>query len=113
MGQANEAEFTPLHETELAIVMLLLEGDAHAYGVVAELERRAPERRIYPANLYRRLGDLVKAGVLEEVPVPESADARRRYYRVTALGRRVASADAKRLERVVEEARHLGLLRPS
>jgi DNA-binding PadR family transcriptional regulator len=101
-----------LHDLERAILTLLLEGETHAYRIVAELERRAPEHRIYPANLYRRLGDMADRGLLEEAPVPLDADTRRRrYYRVTALGREVAAAEARRLERVVEEARQLGLLR--
>jgi DNA-binding PadR family transcriptional regulator len=107
-----QGEAGPMHDLELAILMVLLEGDAHAYAIVSELEERAPERRIYPANLYRRLNDMVVAGLLAEVPVPEEADARRRrYYRVTAQGRKAAVAEARRLERVVADARQLGLLR--
>ena len=103
----------PLNDLERAILMVLLEGEAHAYAIVAALERQAPEQRIYPANLYRRVNDMVDAGLLEERPVPAEADARRRrYYRVTALGRRVARVEAERLSRVVEQAKRLGLLRP-
>lgn len=103
-----------LHPLELDILMVLLEADAHAYAIVTELERRQPGQRIYPANLYRRLSDMVEAGLLEEVPVPAEADVRRRrYYRVTAAGRDAARAEVRRLERVVDGARRLGLLRSS
>jgi DNA-binding PadR family transcriptional regulator len=111
-GGSAGTNLRPLHDLELAILMVLLEGDAHAYAIVSELEERAPDRRIYPANLYRRLSDMVDAGYLAEVPVPEEADVRRRrYYRVTTRGRQAARAEAQRLERVVEDARQLGLLR--
>lgn len=103
---------TPLHDLDMAILMVLMEGDAHAYAIVTELEQRVPERRVYPANLYRRLNDMVDAGLLVEVPVPLADDVRRRrYYRVTARGRQAARLEARRLEKVVENARLLGLLR--
>lgn len=103
---------TPLHDLDMAILMVLMEGDAHAYAIVSELEQRVPGRRIYPANLYRRLNDMVDVGLLLEVPVPEEADVRRRrYYRVTARGRQAARLEARRMEKVVENARQLGLLR--
>ncbi|HUF67454.1 MAG TPA: helix-turn-helix transcriptional regulator [Longimicrobiales bacterium] len=112
MADSRGSGSGPLHDLERAILMVLLEVDAHAYGIVAELERRMPERRIYPANLYRRLNDMVDAGLLKEQPAPASADARQRcHYRVTAAGRRAARAEAERLERVVADARRLGLLR--
>jgi DNA-binding PadR family transcriptional regulator len=102
---------TPLHDFELAILMVLMEADAHAYSIVTELENRYPGRRIYAANLYRRLAEMAQSGLLEEAPVPDGADARRRrYYRVTAAGRKVARAEALRLEKLVEGARRIGLL---
>lgn len=108
----DEDRNAPLHDVERAILMVLLEGESHAYGIVSELERRMPSRRIYPANLYRRLNDMVDAGLLEESPLPAGADPRQRcHYRVTAAGRGAARSEAERLERVVEEARRLGLLR--
>jgi DNA-binding PadR family transcriptional regulator len=108
----DDGRSAPLHDLERAILMVLLEGESHAYGIVAELERRMPDRRIYPANLYRRLNDMVDAGLLEEAPLPAEADPRQRcHYRVTAAGHSAARSEAERLERVVEEARRLGLLR--
>lgn len=102
-----------LHSFELAILMLLVEAGepAHAYAIVSDLETRQPGQRIYPANLYRRLGEMVDVGWLEEAPVPADADPRRRrYYGITAEGRRVAKAEAERLARLVDGARRIGLL---
>jgi DNA-binding PadR family transcriptional regulator len=102
---------TPLHPWDLAILVILLEGDAHAYHIVAELERREPERRIYPANLYRRLQVMTESGFLEDLPVPEKDDGRRRrYFRVTSKGRAVAREEIERMERWVGAARQAGLL---
>jgi DNA-binding PadR family transcriptional regulator len=108
----HDKRSAPLHDLERAILMVLLEGESHAYGIVSELERRMPERRIYPANLYRRLNEMVDAGLLEELALPPEAGPRQRCrYGVTQAGRGAARAEAERLERVVEEARRLGLLR--
>ena len=109
---SRATELLPLHAMEFGILLVLLEGDAHAYAIVSELELREPEQHIYPASLYRRLSDMVDAGLLEERPVPLRADARRkRYYRITAFGREVAREEAHRLQRQVQGARRLGLLR--
>lgn len=103
-----------MNPIDLDILLVLLEGDAHAYGIVAALERRRPDARLYPASLYRRLSDLVDAGLLEERPVPEEADPRRRrYYGVTPAGRRAATEEARRLQAVLDGARRLGLLASS
>lgn len=108
---SSPESFLPLHPLELGILVILLEGEAHAYRIVSELERREPAVRIYPANLYRRLREMVSSGLLEEEPVPAEADGRRRrYFRVTVLGRSVARAEALRVQRVLEAARDVGLL---
>lgn len=102
--------FLPLHPVEMQVLLVLVEGEAHAYHIVAEIERRDPAVRVYPANLYRRVRDMAEAGLLEEVPVPAEADARRRrYYAVTELGRAVAREESARLERVLVAARAAGL----
>ncbi len=60
-----------------------------------------------PATLYGTLKKLVDQGLAEEVPEPPSADddQRRRYYRLTGLGRRVCAAEADRLAGLVAIAR--------
>ena len=69
--------------------------------------------RLEPGNLYRTLKELLDLGLIAETdwrPDPGLDDERRRYYRITALGRRVAGAEAARLEELVAEARSRGLL---
>jgi DNA-binding PadR family transcriptional regulator len=64
--------------------------------------------RIEPGNLYRSLRTLLDDGVIEESerrPAPDLDDERRRYYRITPFGRRVAAAETARLEALVREAK--------
>jgi DNA-binding PadR family transcriptional regulator len=64
--------------------------------------------RIEPGNLYRSLRTLLDGGVIEESekrPAPDLDDERRRYYRITPFGRRVAAAETARLEALVAEAK--------
>lgn len=59
---------------------------------------------LYPANLFRRIRDLLGRGALEETAAPEGSDPRRTYVRLTELGRAVARAEARRLHALVSEA---------
>jgi DNA-binding PadR family transcriptional regulator len=102
--------FLPLHALEMHVLLILIEGSSHAYGIVSEIERREPDLRVYPANLYRRLRDMAESGLLEETPVPGVDDARRRrYFQVTPLGHAVAREEAERLGRILATARQAGL----
>lgn len=108
-GQHPRPEpFLPLHPLEFRILLILLEGPSHGYAVVQEIEGREREsRKIYPANLYRRMRDLLAKGLVEDAPHPEGAgsDSRRRYFGVTELGRSVVRAEMERLEELLAEAR--------
>jgi DNA-binding PadR family transcriptional regulator len=68
------------------------------------LERTGGKVRLWPATLYGTLKRLMEAELIEEShsrPDPELDDARRRYYRLTRLGRRVLAAESERLEDLV------------
>jgi len=98
-------EFLPLHPLELRILMLLVEGPSYGTEIVEGIEARDGERaRLYPANLYRRIRDLLGDGLIEDAAAPEGADPRRSYVRITALGREVAGAEARRLQDLVQDA---------
>lgn len=93
--------FLPLHPEAFRILLVLREGPAHGYAVVKMLEAD-PGRpgRVMPANLYRRMRTLLDQELIAEADPPADADAddpRRRYFRLTALGERVARAEAHRL----------------
>jgi len=106
----------PLTTTVFQILLALADGERHGYAIMREVEERtAGAVRLRPGTLYRALNRMLDDGWLEEVeerPDPELDDERRRYYRLTALGRRVAAAEAQRLAREVEWARDKKLLRP-
>lgn len=85
--------------------MALLAGASYGTRIVQEIESREEgSRKLYPANLFRRIRDLAARGLLEEAEAPDGADPRRTYLQLTALGRGVARAEAIRLRRLVDEA---------
>jgi DNA-binding PadR family transcriptional regulator len=87
--------------------MLSLAGEEqHGYGIMQEvLQRTTGKVRLWPATLYGSIKRLIKAGLIEEStarPAPEFDDARRRYYRLTPLGRAVLNAECERLQELVK-----------
>lgn len=110
---SDPAAFLPLHPLEFRILLVLLDGPAHGYRIVKEIEEREKELpSIYPGNLYRRIRDLLAKGLLEDADPPSAveADPRRRYFSPTPLGEAVVKAEARRLEILVQEARALGVI---
>jgi DNA-binding PadR family transcriptional regulator len=72
------------------------------------LNRTTGKVRLWPATLYGSIKRLIEADLIEqsdERPAPEVDDARRRYYRLTTLGRRVLDAECERLEELVRTIR--------
>jgi DNA-binding PadR family transcriptional regulator len=101
----------PLHPLEFRILMTLVDGASFGSRIVEEIERSEPGRRkLYPANLYRRIRDLLSDGLIEEAPSPDGADPRRTYVRLTRLGSSVARLEARRLRDLVADARRHSLL---
>jgi DNA-binding PadR family transcriptional regulator len=109
MPEIDPQSFLPL-KTQWFHIMLSLAGEEqHGYGIMQEvLERSAGKVRLWPATLYGSIKRLMEAGLIEESderPAPELDDARRRYYRLTALGRRVLAAECDRLQELVSAIR--------
>jgi DNA-binding PadR family transcriptional regulator len=102
---AKTEKFLPLKTTWFHIMLSLAGGDQHGYGIMQEvLERTGGKLRLWPATLYGSLKRLIEAGLIEESgerPAREFDDARRRYYRLTRLGRRVLDAESERLLELV------------
>jgi len=109
----SESESVPAPEAFLPLtavafeILLALGGETrHGYAVMQEVEARTEGRlSLHAGTLYRALGRLVDEGLLEELDPREDEDERRRYYGITSLGRRVASAEAERLTAQLEVAR--------
>jgi len=105
--------FLPLTEVVWEVLLALADRERHGYAILVEVERRTGGRLgLLPGSLYRALHRLRLDRLVEEIEGHEdsSGDARRRVYRLTSLGRRVATAEARRLAEKVKEARLRGLL---
>jgi DNA-binding PadR family transcriptional regulator len=93
--------FLPLKPVDFVILLALVEQDQHGYALAREIaERTDGVVHLEPGNLYRGIKRLVDDGLIEAAdrrPAPEADDERRRYYRLTARGARVAGLEASRL----------------
>jgi DNA-binding PadR family transcriptional regulator len=95
----------PLSETKRHILLTLLEGVGHGYGIRHRTEERTEGRVVLAAgSLYHALPRLVEDGLVVEVEEPpeeleERATSRWRFYEITPLGRQVVQAEAERLGR--------------
>lgn len=115
-AELDAAEHLPLTPIAFDILLALLDEDAHGYAIMRSVEERSGgTTSLHAGTLYRALSRLVDAGLIVELedPPEEGTDERRRYYRVTPSGRRVAAAEARRLEAQLGAARARGLLGPA
>jgi len=107
-------ELLPLTPAVLNILLALAGEERHGYGIMREVEgRTGGQTRLGPGTLYGSIKRMLADGLIEESaerPDPAMDDQRRRYYRITDLGRRVAGAEAERLAGLVETARARKLL---
>jgi DNA-binding PadR family transcriptional regulator len=103
MTENDALAFIPLKPQWFHILLSLAGGEQHGYGIMQEVLNRTTGRvRLWPATLYGSIKRLIEAELIEESDVrPELDDARRRYYRLTALGRRVLDAECERLQELV------------
>ena len=96
------------------ILLALADKERHGYEIMREVDERSDGKvRLGPGTLYGSIKRMLGDGLIEEMderPDPELDDERRRYYRLTNLGHRVAVAEAERLERLVKSARAKRLL---
>jgi DNA-binding PadR family transcriptional regulator len=101
--------FIPLSPVVFDILLALSDDERHGYGIMQEVSRRsAGATRLRPGSLYRALARLVQEDLVEESderPAPDLDDERRRYYRLTPLGQKVAAAEARRLAALLRAAR--------
>src|SRR5215217_6030281 len=108
-------DLLPLTPAVLHILLALADEERHGYGIMREVEdRTGGVMRMGPGTLYGSIKRMLGDGLIEESderPDPELDDSRRRYYRITEFGRRVAGAEAVRLSGLVETARARKLLR--
>jgi DNA-binding PadR family transcriptional regulator len=108
------AGFLPLQKDTFHILVALADRDRHGYSIMQDIALRTDGKiRLSPSTLYGAIRRLLETGLIEELderPDPEHDDERRRYYRLTAFGRQVAVAEARRLDRLLADARAAGLV---
>ena len=108
-------KLNPLPAAAFQILMALSDDDLHGYEIMRRVEEQTEGRtRMGPGTLYSSIQALLDAGFIAEVASRGDEglnDARRRYYRLTAAGRKAARAEAERLADVLRVARTKKILR--
>lgn len=101
-------DLLPLSPQVFDILIALAAGDQHGYAIMQEITARTGGKvRLSPGTLYGCIKRMLEHGVIVELNAGD--DLRRRYYRLTSFGRKVARAEAARLADSLEQARIYGL----
>ncbi len=104
----NPEDLLPLTPAVFHILLALSDGERHGYAIMQEVaESTGGQIKMGPGTLYGTIKRLLAARLVEESdqrPDPNLDDERRRYYQLTALGRRVVKAEAERLAALVKLA---------
>jgi DNA-binding PadR family transcriptional regulator len=99
----------PLSRTAVLVLLAIGPEERHGYAIMAEIARiTSGATRLGPGGVYTTIRRLLDDGLIEESdarPDPDLDDQRRRYYRLTGMGRAVASAEVRRLDSLVRAAR--------
>ena len=104
----------PLSPQVFHILLSLADRDQHGYGIMLDVaERTGGKLRLSAGTLYGSIKRLLEQGLiveLNELQKSKETDVeRRRYYRLTPLGRNTAKAEVKRMAELIEQARATGL----
>ena len=107
------ARMLPLSPQQFHILLALTDGHLHGYGIIRDVEARTRGAvTLGTGTLYTALGRLESLALVEAVEPrsrPADDDERRRYYRLTPLGRAVLQAETERLDALVRHARRKGI----
>lgn len=114
-SSSDVGAWLPLTPATYHILLALAPGERHGYSIMQDiLAQTQGKLRIGPTTLYRSIKHMLEDGLIvesDERPDPALDDERRRYYRLTELGHRVAVAETQRLEQAIAVA-HAALLAP-
>jgi DNA-binding PadR family transcriptional regulator len=109
MAAAEDREpsrFQPLPTAALYILLALTEGEKHGYALMGDVERLSDGAvKVGAGTLYGSIKRMLADGLIQESderPDPGLDDQRRRYYRPTGLGERVADAELQRLATLLQ-----------
>ena len=108
-GKDSPEDLLPLPTAAFHILVALAESDRHGYAIMQDIaERTGGKIRMSPGTLYGAISRLLEQGLISELR--DSDDDRRRCYRITAFGRAVAAAEARRMADMLRHARATGLV---
>ena len=114
MADPRPDSLLPLSTAVFHILIALADRDRHGYSIMQDVAARTTGKvQLSAGTLYSSIRRMLEQGLIEELtrsPDPSSTDERRRYYRLTRFGRRVASAEVERLNGLVKQARATGLV---
>jgi DNA-binding PadR family transcriptional regulator len=115
MKAIDPSEYIPLPPAVFQILIALADRERHGYAIMQDIASRTDGKlRLSPGTLYGSIKRMLEQGFIEECeerPDPDLDDERRRYYRITRLGRRVAGAETERLSKLGSQA--VASLRPN
>ena len=111
VSSADARRFVPLSAPQFNILLALADEDRHGYGIILEIaDRTAGALRLGTGTLYTALAGLADTGLVAgSSRARPGGDERRRYYRLTPLGRAVLQLEVERLDGLVRQARRKGL----
>ena len=106
-------DFLPLNHADFHILLVLADGDRHGYAIMSDVARMTDGgTRLGPGTLYTSIKRLLGAALIAESgkrPDPKLDDERRRYYRLTPLGRKVLAAESARVAKLLRYAQGKGV----
>ena len=98
-------KLNPLPAAAFQILLALADEDLHGYGIMRQVQEQTAGRvRLGPGTLYSSIQTLVEEKLIQEIEAATEQE-RRRYYRLTAAGRKLARSEAERLADVLRVAR--------
>jgi DNA-binding PadR family transcriptional regulator len=109
MATTNDPnKLLPLTPAVFHILLALMDQERHGYGIMKEVEAQTEgEMLLRPGTLYQAVKRMLELGLIEESderPDPALDDERRRYYKLSGLGRKTAAAEAERLRKLLRIA---------
>ena len=113
LSAAEMRKLLPLPQAVFQILVALADHDRHGYAIMQDVAARTDGAlKLSPGTLYGSIKRMLEDGLIVEIdarPGPDEDDERRRYYRITQLGRDLAQAEADRLTVLLRQARAVGL----
>jgi DNA-binding PadR family transcriptional regulator len=114
MREPTPDALLPVPTAVFHILIALADRDRHGYSIMQDVAARTGGKvKLSPGTLYSSVRRMLEQGLIEELadsPDPSSTDERRRYYRLTRFGKRVAAAEVERLNTMLQQARATGLV---